>query len=494
VRYFISLTASAVAISFATNSLAQGYYSGTQGARAAGRAGAFTARADDLSAVELNPAGLARIGKTLIQIGNRFSHNQYDYTRQPTLDWGHNGVLVQFDKVSNETPWQALDPMVGVASNLGLRDWGFALAAYAPAGIAQEQYPAGGSHTPQGGGQRYMMLSRKTQMINYTASVAWKFENLFGIGVSLQWIAVPSLKYRLVVNGNPATRAGTNGENPVWSGTDVYANVSGSDPFTPNAIVGAWFRPLEYLECGLSAQVIPATIRAKGTLAVDPAEEGLDPIRLMRGNERANDVSLALPLPLKLREGVRYRHIRQGREVFDVELDVAYEFWSRVRQFTLESNGIEGKVDGQNVSIGRIDIQNHWKNTVSVMLGGDYAVLPDTLTLRGGTFYTSALSDPAYTQIAFVGGPQVGGTLGLSVFAGGLEVAAAYEYHHQIPVSITETESRVYQQAPGSTCKAPYADTSACNEHYLGIPAPAVNAGTYVANSHVAALDLLYRF
>src|SRR5512146_585406 len=66
-----------------------GYYSGTQGARAAGRAGAFTAKADDLTAVVFNPAGLAHIDQSLLQVSNRFSYSSADFTRAPTLDWGN---------------------------------------------------------------------------------------------------------------------------------------------------------------------------------------------------------------------------------------------------------------------------------------------------------------------------------------------------------------------------------------------------------------------
>jgi long-subunit fatty acid transport protein len=489
VKYFPCLAAIVALATVATSSWAQGYYSGTQGARAAGRAGAFTARADDLSAVELNPAGLASIGKTLIQVGNRFSHNSNDYTRQSTLDWGNASIdgtapNVQFATVHNEKSGQYLDPIAGVASNLGLKNWGFALAAYAPAGVSREQYP-------NAGGQRYMMVSRDTQMINYTASVAWKLREVFGIGATFQWIAMPSLNYQLIIKGTPLARTG----NPVSSLTDMRATVSGSDLFTPNAIIGAWYRPAPYLQWGLSAQIIPTSMVIKGNLAVDPIHpDNTGKVTLVRDKVPANDVTLTLPLPVKIREGVRYRHFRGGREVFDIELDVAYEFWSRVDKFTLQSNGMEARWSGYYVPVGRIDIQKHWKNTVRIMLGGDYALVPGALTVRGGTFYSSALSDPAYTQIDFVSGPLLGGSLGFSVFAGGLEVAAAYEYSHMLPVTLTESESRVYQQTPGSTCQAPYTDTTKCNAHYLGIPAPAVNAGTYNANSHVAALDLLYRF
>ena len=82
-----------------------GYYSGNKGARASGRAGAFTARADDLTAVTYNPAGVGRLDGWVLQVGNRFSYNAHAYRRAPTLDWGADGVppYVEFDTVENDT-------------------------------------------------------------------------------------------------------------------------------------------------------------------------------------------------------------------------------------------------------------------------------------------------------------------------------------------------------------------------------------------------------
>ncbi len=180
-----------------------GYYQGALGARAAGRGGAFVARADDVTAVSINPAGLAALDGTVIEVGNQFAYNGYDYTRAPTIDYGQTPTPTQpttFAKVHNGTPWQALLPFVGASSHLGLRDWAFALAGFAPPGISREQFP-------QDGGQRYMMVNREAIILDVAASAAWKFHDLFGVGVTLEWITVPRLDYSLVINANPAPGA-----------------------------------------------------------------------------------------------------------------------------------------------------------------------------------------------------------------------------------------------------------------------------------------------
>jgi long-chain fatty acid transport protein len=490
-HHLLGIRALAAGVLCANVALADGgYYSGVKGAVASGRGGAFVARADDVSAVELNPAGLTHIGTTIIQIGNRFSYNQHSYTRNPTLDWGQTDTqptppYVQFPTVRNQTPWQVLDPFIGVASNFGLKDWAFAGAIYSPAGTAREVYPTDG-------GQRYMMVRRNAQMINYTLSAAWKHNDVFGVGATVKWIAVPSLEYALIIDGSPYSSAA----NPVRSDVDVHASVKGSDLFTLNAILGAWIRPTPNLEIGLSGQILPSQINTKSTLTAslaNPSTTG-DSITLLRKGVPANDVSLTLPLPMSARLGARYRHLDGDREVFDIELDGVYETWSRVDHFRLDSNNLTAYYRKQPVPIGVIDIDKNWSNTLGIHLGGDFAVVPQRLTVRGGAYYETAVSDAAYQNIDFPQGPQFGGAIGASVYVGNLQISLAGEYRAQSQVYVSDSNSRVYQQAPGSACKAPYTDPSSCSAAYLGIPAPPVNGGTYNAYSVIGTLEAAYRF
>ncbi len=481
-----ALTAFAAVLALATTAQAQGYYSGTKSARAAGRAGAFTAKADDLSAVEYNPAGLARLSGWTLQLGNRFSYNMVSFERASTEDWGNTSggvpATATFPRVDNARPWQALDPLIGVATDFGLEDWGFALSAYSPPGTARLAFPAGG-------GQRYMMVERDARILVYAASAAWKWRDLFGVGASLQWVHVPHLEYSLVVDAVPFARQA----NPVSSTFDMLSTVRGSDPFTFNAILGAWLRPAPFLEVGLSGQVVPSRIRTRSTLDIRPVSLTED-VTLTRDGVPANDVTLTLPLPMTARAGVRYLHERDGRTAFDIELDVVYQTWSRVPDFRLESGDLSASLSGQRVSIGDIVIDKQWRDTVAVLLGGDYEAIPDRLTLRAGVGYESAVARPSHAHVDFASGTHLTGAFGASVLFGSFEFAMSYGYRHQLPVSVSEREGRVYQETPGSLCEAPYTDPNTCHSAYPGQPSPTVNAGHYVAFSHMAGLDLLHRF
>jgi long-chain fatty acid transport protein len=463
-----------------------GYFGGQNGARAAGRSGAFAARADDLGAMMFNPAGLADLDGTMVQLANQLSYNTYSYTRAPTLDYGKvpNGdgtyPTATFASVHNQRPWQPVLPMLGVASRLGLSNWTFALAAFAPSGIGTEQYP-------EDGGQRFMLVKREAIILSYAASAAWRHGEVFGIGATAQWIHVPRLVYSLEVDGSRSP-----GEiNPVSSPVEILATINGSDPMTLNAIAGAWVRPTPAFEVAVSGQFLPAKIVAHSTLSLQPKGSELGKLTVGPG---ANDVTVTLPLPLLARVAARYRHLVAGLELFDLELDVEYETWSRVNRFTVDAHHLRVDYGGDHIFIDQIQIDKQWQDTVAVKLGGDYAAVPGRLTLRAGAFYVTPVAPLAYTSLDFSTAARRGGSVGASLSFGRVELSVAYQLRVQPTVHVAESDGRVYQQVPGSACTAPYTDTETCSSHTLGTPGPVVNAGTYQAASHLVLLDLIYRF
>ena len=486
----VALTTLAGAAAVAGTAAADGgYYGGALGARAAGRSGAFVARADDPTAIHYNPAGLADISGTMVMVGNRVSYNGYSFTRAPTADWGTvppdatSAPTVTFDKVNNQKPWQGLEPLILVASNLGLRDFGFALGAFPTPGASNLDYP-------QSGGQRYMMLSREAIILNVAGSAAWKYHDVFGVGATLEWITVPRLNYTLVIDSTPFQQAA----NPVSSPLDMVAQTQGSDPFTFNAIIGAWFRPVPYLQFGAAGQVVPAQIETNSTLKVTPVDPTMtEEVVLTRDGFPANNVNVILPLPLSARVGARYRGLAGTVERFDVELDVEYETWSRVNNFTVDTHDLNADFMGGNAPLGQIKIAKAWRDTVAVKLGGDVAVIPGKLALRGGAFYETAVAPASHANIDFAGGAMFGGSVGGSLAFGRFELAFAYQLRHQQTVTVSEADARVYQQVPASACVAPYTSTS-CHPQFIGQPSPVVNAGTYDATFHHLALALLLRF
>ncbi len=114
--------------------------------------------------------------------------------------------------------------------------------------------------------------------------------------------------------------------------------------------------------------------------------------------------------------------------------------------------------------------------------------------MRAGVYYETAAAPSAYSNVDFPAGPQLGGALGASFLLRRWELALTYQLRYQPTVTVAEADARVYQQTPGSPCAAPFTDPNTCNANYLGQPAPAANAGTYAATSHLVSLAFIYRF
>lgn len=503
---------------------AQGYFNGTKGARSAGRAGAVVVKADDVSAMEYNPAGLARMRGTTIQLSNRFSYNYSAFSRDVTVDPDNQNTLTAFKQVENQLPLQAVDPMLGVTTDFGLADWGFGLAVYAPPGVGRLEFPVGPGpyDTPEtglDGGQRYMMVKRDAAILTYAASVAWKFKEIFGLGATLQWIHVPHLQYSLVVDGSLYNRDA----NPVSSQFDILSTIEGSDPFTLNAVVGGWVRALPFLEFGLSAQIVPTQIDARSELQMDTLELNPEqyPLEIERNGQvvNANDptqpanrvggIGLTLPLPMTFRGGVRYVHEKEGKSVFDLEFNAIYQTWSAVDEFYVDTNLTDTAEDALTVNIVNagdaplddVIIAKRWQDTLTLRLGGDFNILP-FLTARAGIAYETAVSPDEYLNVDFAGGQHVTGALGASLLFRPVEIGLSYGLRHMIPASVTEYDGRVYQEVPSSMCDpTDPMGINSCHDSLLppnapapGKPRPTVNGGRYTAFTHAISVDVIYRF
>ena len=338
-----------------------------------------------------------------------------------------------------------------------------------------------------------MMVNREAIILNYAASAAWKFHDLFGVGVTLEWIAVPRLDYSLVINANPAPGAA----NPVSSPYDILAQTTGSDPFTFNAIVGAWFRPAPSLQFGLAGQVVPANIVTHSTLALtalDPATL-LGTITTVRNGVPANDVTVTLPLPLLVRGGGRYRHLAAGRELFDLELDVEYETWSRAKAFTVDSSGLVANALRKPARRDRDDhrpqaVERRAQRQAGRRLQPGARALDDARRglLRDRRVAVGVRQRRLSRRRAAGRGAR---HVDACCTAGSWPSPTSCDTNRASPLRRrTRASTSRRRAAPAS----PPTPTDICNAHYLGQPAPAVNAGTYAATSHLVSLAVVYRY
>ena len=299
-----------------------------------GRAGAFVARADDPTAVAYNPAGLAKIGGT-------------------DRSWSATGSRTTATRTRARRRWTGATPAerhgaeryvrqgaqrqavagAGAAARASPRTWACATGASRWRPSRRPGEPSRRGDFPLDGGQRYMMLSREAIILNYTATAAWKYHDLFGVGVTLR--VDPRAAARLLAGDrrHAVRRRGQPGvEPPRHAGDDDAARIR-SRSTRSSAPGSARCRSCEFGARGAGGAgehrdqqhaggARPST-RRWATVDADARRHARQ--RRQRHAAAAAD---------RARVGARYRHLARTRELFDVELDVEYETWSRVNDFT----------------------------------------------------------------------------------------------------------------------------------------------------------------
>lgn len=427
-----------------------------QGARAVGRGGAFAVGAADLTALSFNPAGLARLRGTRLLYNHNLLFHEIGFRRAP-LDarWGA-AAGTTFPEVSDTETLFPKNVFVAVSSDFGLDDWTFAAGVYGPSGIGSHSYPDYGP-------QSFLLSRMDIDVRYYSLAVAWQLPGTVAVGLTLQWVDGNHLEYRLVTDSTSTT---TLTPLPDPTSTQLLSTLHLEDRVGATAILGVWWAPLPFLEVGLSGRVIPVPLSLQGGVTVDK------PTLVTEDVTARTEVTI----PAQVRGGVRYVHrLADGRERFDVELDVVWENWSAVDAFDLD---FEGAISGQKVADLRI--ARAWRDTVSVRLGGDVAVWPGHLTLRAGGFWESAATPTNYTHLDFPSWQRGGVGLGVTGTWAGVSVTVGWLHVFQESRTVSEDFGKVFQQRALQPCPA------GCE----GASGVVANAGRFRAAFDILALGL----
>ncbi len=478
--------ASLILCLWASSVQAGGFEFPTNGTAALGRGGAFTARADDLSAIELNPAGLVKLKGTHIYLGNNFTKHTMEYSPLvtyelrsdadeysklykplPPEDWYHGKT------VSNRGPVQILTPLVGVSTDFGLKDWRFALGVYGPSAYAKTSYEA---RQPQ----QYMLIKQDVLLAYYTASVAWQPAKNLGFGLSFHWVDLLQTRLSMAVSGYfyDSRIKSTFGQDEHMGyldyqsidAFDVTAHLDVADRFSFAATLGAWWCPIPNLEAGLSFRfpTIPLEATGKSELGFSGSEiakmyqngvdsQGKEGLVVFQDNGTSSasiPTTFKMALPPVARAGIRFVDYRTGKEeeLWDIELDVVWEGWSVLENYIVELDGYvqvvgSGATDTQRWEFRNVVIPKKYRDTWSLRLGGQVNPLSWLEVRAGGYLETGSVPDST-TNLDFASFNRLGLALGFSVSYRFAKLSVSYSHVFQETRTVGADESVLYRQFP----------------------------------------------
>jgi len=439
-----------------TDAKAAGFEYGPQGLHALGRGGAFTAKADDASAFYWNPSKLSFLRGTRLH----YSHNFTDYrlSFQRDDEEYQNPTTGETETIthSESSEQEGFFPMglsLALTSDFGLDDWGFALGLVGPSAMGSGGF-ADDSTT------RYAFLKQDVVMAFLTASVAWKFHHdgrdWFGLGASLQYVALPWLDYSLMMVGP--------GGPPDWSDhpsstkNDFRVDLHMSDWTGFSAILGGWVRPIPELEIAISARVVPINFNADGEIHITYPKGSM-----YEKAETTVPATLSFTYPASVQTGIRYRHLVEEREVFDIEVDFVWEQWSALNSFDVDFKEETTEILGSAIPLEGISLARNYQDTYSVRLGGQWNAIPKWFTVSLGAWWESAAQPAAYTNVDFASFDRFGVAAGLRTEWRGIEIGISYAHIFQLPRDVSNGQISQQLMDFDGNINSPYAVN---NGHY----------------------------
>jgi hypothetical protein len=545
------------------------------GVRSAGRGGAVAARPEDPMAMSHNPAGLAFMPRDQFMINVDMAvhdmcvdlYGYYGwgiYDDEESSDFG-DPLAVELDDDGDPiigatyatTPLPEVCntgravPLPHIAWAGHLTDtFTLAVGMVAPTLVTGLQYGGDdgtiqrevGLPTPT----RYQIIRQRIEFgLAPSVAAAYRVLPQLSVGVNLQ-VAMLRAKNWTMING-------TSGTQP---SQDWLAEVDAHDYFVPALTVAAHARPLRGLDLMASFRWLDSfdgsgeAVFETNTFYDEDADSGSVPF----ANDPVSLEPITVAVPWTLTVGARYAGLLSdvdpddsdgtwdpmGRELWDVEVDVAYNLASRASEssvgasedVTVITRDAMGGGDRQTVTredLEGLSSDRHFKNSIAARLGGSFSIMPRKVALHGGAFYESRALDPAYAHVESFAFQRLGLGLGVMVRLGDFDVMAAYSHIFQETIEVAppphqeaenfdpDDPTTGFDQRVGGTFEADGtrtggrvlpdpdapdpedADAVARAQQSSAAPMPArpervINAGKYTAAFDVISVGATYHF
>jgi long-chain fatty acid transport protein len=332
-----------------------------QSASGTGQASAFTAQADDASAVFYNPAGMTQLRGVQLSLGTLLIGGSTSYT-SPT------GATATGD-FGNSV---AYPPPTNFYITANLKDLGITALGDLSAGVAVVA-PFGINYSwPNNGPFNTALTSQSLELFDIKPTLAYKLNDQFSVGLGMDIYTFFNFwgegqgETKLNSSGAPGLPpAGTPLE---INGRDTALGFNASFMYTP-------FRNAD----GKPLANVGFVYRSQATLHLDGQF-------LVNGGVAA-DAHTTLVLPQVFTGGVALWPVRDKEREWKLELDVDYTGWNSIRNTDVHlSNGTT------------IPIPRNWNNAITIMIGTEYKWLQLErlphweVALRGGYWFSQTPS------------------------------------------------------------------------------------------------------
>jgi long-subunit fatty acid transport protein len=415
----------------ASSAWAAGITFGENGARALMSGGAFTAEADDLTALQHNPAGLTQLSGFHFGLDGEVLNHQITFVRKDP-----GGSTPPVNPVSNSGgPFFLPNVALGYGAQLGGRAFTVALGVYGPPGVGRYAFPEPNYNkdpadafveTPRKfAPQRYTLIRSETSIVYPSLAAAYQLHPRLSLGGTLQYVTGRFQLRQAIYSGLTEPRRQSEEEPDFDSLVDVdLAGVGGI-----TGVVGVLYRPLDRLSVGASVRP-PFRVTARGTLKVALGENATAfGARVQPEDPKAE---LWLPQPLQARLGVRFL----ATERLGFNADFVFEGWSAMKQITLTPLDVSIQLGNDPpTKLEPFQIQKSWRDTYSVRGGVTY-------TFDFGLRARAGAAADAYTTIDFLHFTRVFVTGGVGYRVGPIELLAGGGFTPTQTLEVTQSEVR----------------------------------------------------
>lgn len=440
-RTIKALAVVVVSAVFATSALGAGFRLPEAGAKAMGMGFAFTAQADDPSAIYFNPAGLVQLEGQNVMFGATYAReNGGKFTGTTPLTGG-----AQISETQKDLNF--LIPNAYYTRRASPR-FAYGVGLFVPFGLGQEYENRDTSYFRN----QITKIELMTFVVNPT--VAWRVNDILSVGAGIDFLygKAKLQKTGVVFLGPPTNylnifKLDLDGDGTAW-GYNFGALLTPSK----NVKVGFAYRSPFHLD------IKDGDVKLFGIDNTVPfVPPGVTAATVFGGTSFGTRGSTTLNLPATAAIGLAYT-----RDRLTLEADADWTFWHSYRALNIDIENNKALLPDSNTP-------KNWNDTVAFYIGGEYRVT-DPLALRLGFRY-----DPTPVPAATMG-PELPDADRLYYSAG-----AGYKFK-----AWTFDLAYMYVDKNDRTV----------NNQTTATP-PSVGAGfngTWKGDAHLVALDIGYRF